>query len=380
MYEERTFEWCMKRALARVPDTVSKRPGDIVYDMLSPVCWEMAELYFALSIMQELVFLGTAKGEYLDAWGMQTGGLVRLPATHSRYAFAYEGAEPPEGTRFFAEMQYFVLLRDEETGELILESEATGRETTAILPGTPAIPAVTVRGLKRAAFGVLLSAGVDTEDDEHFRQRIREKLTGPAANGNIQHYKTWAESVPGVGRAKVIPLFAGENTVMVVLFDPDGRPVMQDVVDAVQEYIDPITKDLTVEVDGITYPSGDGNGCGAANIGAHLTTVSATPIEIRVEFTAVIEPGWSMHTAKQQAKEAIDGYFRSLALTNLDAASIAMDAIGTVVRVSAVGAALSACPALADYDRLLLNGSARNIEIGQTSAPVLTEVIANAPV
>lgn len=372
MYEERTFEWCMERALARVPDTVSKRPGDIVYDMLSPVCWEMADLYHALSVMQEIVFLATAKGEYLDAWGWQTG-LDRTPATPSQYAFAYEGTEPPEGTRFFAELQYFVLIRDADTGDLVLESEQTGRNTTAILPGTPAVPTQTVRGLKRAAFGVLLSAGVDEEPDDHFRERIREKLVGPAANGNIQHYKTWAESIAGVGRAKVIPLFAGENTVMVVLFDPDGKPVLQDVIDAVQEYIDPMTKGLTVEVDGITYPSGDGNGCGAANIGAHLTTVSAEPVEISVAFTALLAKDWSLHAAEEQAAEAIEAYFKRLALSNMEGA-------GTAVRVSAIGAALTECPALDDYTELTLNGSAQNITIGQLCSPVLTEVILNADI
>lgn len=373
MYEERTFEWCLKRALARVPDNVSKRPGDIVYDMLSPVCWEMSELYHALSVMQELVFLATSREDYLDAWGWQTG-LDRTPATPSRYAFAYEGTEPPLGTRFFAERQYFVLIRDEETGSLLLESEATGRNTTAILVGTPAVPCQTIQGLTRAAFGALLSAGVDEEDDEHFRERIREKLVGPAANGNRQHYKTWCESTTGVGRAKIIPLFAGENTVMAVLFDPDGKPVMEDVIDAVQEYVDPMTRGCTVKYEGEDIAIGDGTGNGKANIGAHFLAVAAEPVDISVSFTAYLAEGGTMAQAKKEAQAAIERYFRDIALSNMNSA-------GTAIRISAIGAALvEHCPALADYGELKLNGEAKNVLVGLTCAPILTEVTLNAAV
>ena len=42
-----------------------------------------------------------------------------------------------------------------------------------------------------------------------------------------------------MGRARIIPLWAGENTVKGVLLDNEGLPVTEAVVARVQEYIDP---------------------------------------------------------------------------------------------------------------------------------------------
>lgn len=155
MYESETYEAVLRRTLARVPDTVSKRPGDIVYDMLSPTSWELSELYFALSFVFDMVFLRTAKGDGLDNWGWQTG-LPRNPATVSTYAFIYDGTRPQPGTRFFADAQYLTLTETED-GTLVLESEGTGKSTATILPGTQAVPMVTVRGLSKAQVGQIIS-------------------------------------------------------------------------------------------------------------------------------------------------------------------------------------------------------------------------------
>jgi uncharacterized phage protein gp47/JayE len=46
-----------------------------------------------------------------------------------------------------------------------------------------------IAGLAVSQFGVLIEPGADTESDDNYRERIREKISGPAENGNRQHYK-----------------------------------------------------------------------------------------------------------------------------------------------------------------------------------------------
>ena len=135
-----------------------------------------------------------------------------------------------------------------------------------------------IEGLISATFGAIYENGSDAEGDEALRNRVIEKIAGPAENGNKQHYKTWCESIDGVGRARIFPLWLGENTVKAVLIDTTGKPCGEAKVQEVQEYIDPADKGMTATVNGKTYTIGDGLGNGVANIGAHFTAVAATRV------------------------------------------------------------------------------------------------------
>ena len=68
-----------------------------------------------------------------------------------------------------------------------------------------------IEGLISATFGAIYETGSDEDDDESLRNRVIEKIAGPAENGNKQHYKTWCESIDGVGRARNFPQWLGEN-------------------------------------------------------------------------------------------------------------------------------------------------------------------------
>ena len=45
MFEEMTYEKIMERMLSRVPDTLDKREGAIIFDALAPAAFEMSILY-----------------------------------------------------------------------------------------------------------------------------------------------------------------------------------------------------------------------------------------------------------------------------------------------------------------------------------------------
>ena len=365
MFENRTYEKIMAETIAQAPPGVDIRQGSIFYDAVAGVCYKIANYYADLRSAIDLVFLTTAVDEYLDDKGAEYG-IYRNPATSSFYEFLYEGTQPNTGERFFTAGNYFVLRR--VSGILCLEAEGTGSGTNYILAGTPAVPVNNIGGLTSSSFGKLIEPGVDVEADEEYRQRLREKISGPAENGNRQHYKTWCEEVPGVGRARIVPLFAGENTVMGVLTGADGTPAVEAVVERAQEYIDPITLGKTVQYNGRAVPVGDGLGNGMANIGAHFAAAAAEKLPVVVSFSGLISSGYTAEQARISAEAIIIDHLKDLALNTPDSEMV-------VVRLSTVGALLSALPELLDYSDLTFNDESKNVELDATQVAVLEEVL-----
>lgn len=368
MYEDRTYENILAETLERAPDGIDIREGSIFYDAVAGVCFKIARYYADLRNSFDLVFIATAVDEYLDQRGAEYG-IVRNPATSARYLFTFEGERPSAGERFFCNGQYFTL--GEEKGVVYLEADDTGAGTNGIEAGSAAVPLNNLPGLISATFGKLIEPGVSVESDEDYRQRIQEKIAGPAENGNRQHYKTWCEKDAGVGRARIISLFAGENTVMGVLVGADGAPAAEAVVKRVQEDVDPITLGHEVAYNGKMIPIGDGLGNGKANIGAHFAAVSATAHEITVSFSAVLATGATKEQAAAEASAAITDYFKSLALDTPEGEHI-------ITRLSKVGVLLYEQNSIIDYSDLYFNGQSSNIELKDTEVPILKGVSVSA--
>lgn len=367
MFEAYTYEALLQDVLDNAPAGIDVRQGSIYYDAVSGILLQIARMYADIDRIFKLVFLTTAEGDFLDARAGEYG-VNRQSATPARYILSYEGTRPQENTRFFHGDSGFYFTVVEQSGALYLEAEQPGTVCNEVLPGDLAIPVNTIPGLVASVFGAIQEYGTDAETDESLRGRIIEKIAGPAENGNRQHYKTWCESVDGVGLARIFPLWNGENTVKAVLIDSTGKPCGASVVTQVQTLIDPADKGMTVTIDGKTYPVGDGLGNGTANIGAHFTAVSANELALTVSFSAELAPGADREATAQRAKEEIEEYLKQLVLEAEDEAEI-------VVRASAIGAILSGAPGIVDYSDLRLNGGAGNIIPGAEEVPVLRTVV-----
>lgn len=352
MFEDKTYENLMAEALQAAPSGTDTRQGSVFYDAVAGICIEIAQFYANLDEVLTLTWLGTAPGEYLDRKGLDYG-IERRGAESAVYAFSYTGTRPSPGTRFFAGSEFFALI--EEDGLLRLRAEEAGESANGIPEGTAAIPAQTSPGLTSAAFGAIVRSGADAEDDESYRARMIGRISAPAENGNAAHYKKWCEECAGIGRARIFPLWDGENTVLARLIGTDGLPAAPDVVAAVQAYID---------------PDASGLGEGTANIGAYFTAAAAEEKMVNVSFTAARAPGVTAQALRTRAETALRGYFRNIA-TDIGSGS------GAVVRMSDIGMLIYGLSGVIDYTDLRLNGSAGNVLIGAHEVPVLGEVLIN---
>lgn len=373
MFEEFTEEYFLSQAKALGDELgVDTRKGSVYMDMAAGHCLRAAFFFANLKELFNMFALDTCYADVLDdkaaEWGM-----TRHPATSAIFRAVFDGATPAVGDRFFAtDSEYYFTLIETEEGELLLEAETEGTECNTLSAGTELIPVDDIDNLEVSCLGEIYELGTDEETDDTLRTRLREKIAGPAENGNLQHYKTWCESVDGVGRARIDPLFAGENTVRAILYSADGQPVSQAVVKAVQDYIDPITKNYKfTDGNGNEYICGDGFGNGVANLGAHFLAVSAEACNITVSFDVVLKDGSTLEECRTAALEAITEYFSELALETDEKSE-------AVVRISTVGALISDLKQVLDYSGLALNGAPANLTVPKAGTPVLEGVDVSA--
>ena len=368
MFEAYTYEQLLSDVLKNAPQDVDTRQGSIFYDAVAGIVLKIARLYTDLDVVLNLSMLDTTSGEYLDLKASEYG-LKRRSSIKACYHVAFNGTTPELGERFFTDGIYFALRQDDKD-VYYLECETSGIVGNNIYEGTPAIPVNKIQGLKSAVFGDIYIYGAEKESDDNLRNRVREKIAGPAENGNKQHYKTWCESVDGVGMARIFPLWNGPNTVKGVLINSLGLPCDPSTVETVQNYIDPATKGYTAYVAGKTYVVGDGLGEGVANLGAHFTAAAAESKEIKISFNAELIAGADRDTILKDVENAITDYFANLVTAaNTDEQ--------VTVRVSEIGAVISGIEEIIDYYELKLNDNAANILISLDGVPVLTEVQMN---
>ena len=78
--DDMSEEAILQRMLSKIPDTIDKREGSIIYDALAPASKELAIIYLELKYNIDLIFADTAVEEYLDRLCNQIG-ITRKEAT-----------------------------------------------------------------------------------------------------------------------------------------------------------------------------------------------------------------------------------------------------------------------------------------------------------
>lgn len=237
-------------------------------------------------------------------------------------------------------------------GAWVIVSELAGTAMNTILPGTKVIPERDIEGLKSATVVSLAVPALDRESDEDARVRFINSLSGPDENANKSHVRTWCESVEGVGRARVIPLWDGPDTVQAVIVSKAGGSPTQAIVDAVQEYID---------------PGAEGMGEGKATIGCHFTAVGAESVEIHVSVKILRSSSGNSLVIQNGLTEAVEEYLKKLALSDVERGAV-------VVRYANIFAQVMQIDGVVDCEELLLNGEPGNITCTIYQVPVLGEV------
>ena len=349
MYEHMTYESILERMLAKIPNTMDKREGSIIYDALAPAALELQLMYLELDVIMRESYADTASREYLVRRANERG-IIPEEATNA----ILKGVFTPSnidvlGKRFSFEQLNYVAIEKINDGEYKMQCESVGIDGNASMGSM--IPIEYIDGLQSAELVELLIPGEDEEETEAFRQRYFKSFESQAFGGNIADYKQKTNLIDGVGSTKVTPIWKGGGTVLLTIINSNFEKPSNELIELVQEEIDP-TK--------------DGSGQGIAPIGHIVTVQGAEEVIVNVTTEITYDSNHSYTSLKTQIKEVIENYFDELRKTWGDSDYL-------IVRSSQIDARLLDIVGIVDIQNTHVNG-VKNLSVSEYQIPKLGSV------
>lgn len=351
MYNDKSLNDIHDLMLANIGNEYRKRQGYFTYDLTRGVafgvksCWDLA-----YDVAKKLD-IENLSGEELDLFISERTGLDRKQATKSKgeITIVQGNGSILKGDLFATEDGIqFVATESKEVhaGDVVkIESVMGGQVTNVGIDEITEMP-VTLQGIYKITNNEACTGGYDKETDTDYRERYYIKLRAPVNGVNANQYVIWAEEIDGVGKARCVPIWNGINTVKVVLIGNDFKPASEDLVTRVQDYID---------------PNKNGDGSGAATIGAVTTVVAATQKNVDITIYGLKVSG-ALEETKKVIKENIDRYIKTSAF-NKDYISLAK-----------IGLVIAETNNVEDYREIRLNGTHNSLQLQQDECGVLNEV------
>ncbi|MEW9697936.1 baseplate J/gp47 family protein [Paenibacillus sp. SI8] len=348
MYETQTKATVLQRMLDATASDIDKRQGALTFDMLSPASIELALAYVELDNVLKFGFADTTYGNYLD---MRCGelGVYRKQAVKATGSLSFTGPNGtviPKGTQVSTGGNspiYFVTFADATIsgGLITVTAEASvGGASGNVAAAKITLVTGNLNGIISVTNALAFAGGTDTESDADLLKRYIERVQKPATSGNANQYLAWAKEMPGVGDAKVYPIWAGNGTVKVVLLDTDKTAPDPSVVTDVAAHINAVRP-----------------------IGATVTVVGATEVAINVSAVLTLKAGATLAQAQIQILDGLTAYLKSLAF------------VDPVVRYTKVANVIGDCAAVADYASLTINSGTANVTISDGNVAILGSVI-----
>lgn len=362
--EMTTEEAIRNRMLSRISDEWDKTEGSYIYDSISPVSIEM--VFIAMMAKKNLKqgFIQTAEGIFLD-YRSDEHGLSRKEATYAIGKIKIVGnigAKIPKGLKVATEADTVL---DIQSVEFLTTEDVVIAEEGYVYAPIQAMNAGSIGNVTANKIIVVMESnsnitsitneeqtlgGTDIELDDNLRSRTLDYVRTPGTSGNVQNYKQWALSIPGVTAVHVKPLWNGNGTVKVIILGGDNEPATDELVKKVQDYI-----------------VGDNNlGERQAPIGADVTVVSAEAITININANVVIDKEiTTLEKVQTLFKNSVENYLKENAFNS------------NTIYLSKIGGLLININGVLDYTDLKLNNNTENIPTNDEQVAVTGEVILN---
>lgn len=349
MYENVTYEGILQRMLDRVPNTMDKREGSIIYDALAPAAIELQLMYIELDVIMSESFADTASREYLIRRANERG-MTPEPATNAILKGVFTPATVDVlGKRFNCGKLNYVAIEKIIDGEYQMQCETVGLDGNANFGQM--IPIDYVEGLQTAELTEILIPGEDEEDTEVFRERYFKSFESQAFGGNVADYKQKTNSIQGVGSTKVTPVWNGGGTVLLTIINSNFESASEELIESVKEIID---------------PTQDASGKGLAPIGHIVTVNTAEEVPINVETSITYESNYSFDVLKAQIEEVIENYLSELRKTWGDNEYL-------IVRSSQIDARLLDIVGIVDIQNTNVN-NVKNFMVSEYQIPIIGSV------
>jgi uncharacterized phage protein gp47/JayE len=404
MYENETYDVILERMLARVSDSLDKRPSSPIYDTHSPTAIELQILYIELDTLIKNSYGDTAAREFLILLAADRG-LSPEAATNAVLLGKFTPAGIDlTGQRFnIGEINYKVLelvSQDSNASYYQVQCETVGEVGNQYLGQM--IPMEYIDGLETAELTEVLIPGEDEEDTEVFRQRYFDSFNEQTFGGNNADYLAKVRAIDGVGDCKVVRVWNSDIRPAEMIPSDDVITWYKGIVGTLNEkvaawlttvYTAALAKKLTVGgtvyisiVDSDDYGEASstlvqkvqdtldpeenaGEGYGLAPIGHVVKVESAKPVTIQVTTTVTFEDGYNWSNTKSLIADAVNTYL-------LELRQAWSNSTQSIVRVSQVETRILGVKGVLDISNTKINGKTSNLTLGQYEIPVLGGVSA----
>lgn len=351
-YENYSFENILNRMLEIVRDknnTIDTREGSVIHDALSPASVEFQNLFMELNALLNDTFADTASRDYLILRCAERG-LTPEEATHAILKGEFN-MNVPIGSRFsLNELNYTVI---EKISDCVfkLQCETTGTIGNSYF-GTM-IPIEYIEGLETCVLTELLIPGEDEEDTEILRQRYFASFDTRAYGGNIKDYLEKTNSIQGVGNTKVVPVWNGGGTVLLIIIDSTFRKAAPTLIQLVKDTLDPMPY---------------GTGQGLAPIGHVVTVRTVDEVLINIASTLTFDPSYTFERVREQIENTLNDYMLSLR-------KLWANSTNLIVRISQIETRLLNVEGIIDIANTRINGKYNNLELDEYEIPIFNSII-----
>lgn len=373
-YNETTYIKILERMLDRARKDVDRSEGSFIWENFAATAREFELAYLTLMTVEQNMFVDTADRDHLIKHGA-TYGLSVNPATKARVKGEFivrDNVEIPLGSRFTYDAIFYQVTKKIDATHYELECETPGdigNRTFGQL-----LPAFNMRGFQSAKIVELIVPGEGEEETEAFRSRIKNHISGEAFGGNLLDYMEKLNKIGGVGDFKILRGPRGPGSVDVIITDSMGAPAAPELVNSVQEELNPL------DVEG--PPEIDMSGLGIVPIGHDTIVRSATGVTINIGFTLIYEDDYNFEAVKSDIEKSLKSYITELVESWGDMANY-QEAISKKyktrfleLQVNKIGGLLIDIAGIRDYEpgSITINGEGANLELEWDEIPVLGEV------
>lgn len=344
MYENITPESIESSVLEDI-SLFDTREGSFARTLISPVSYEIWKYYTALEGVPDMIFITEDSGQYIDKKAADFG-ITRKPGVKASGSITLNGRAGtvvPAG-KVFLTLDGLGFALDEQA---VIPAEGTVSGTITaqdvgeiynVMAGEISVQQSPLSGLSSFTAGET-TGGADQETDAQLVARYYDYIQKPATSGNVYQYEQWAESVNGVGQAKIFPLWAGNGTVKVVISGQDYGVADPETVEACRAYIESVRP-----------------------IGATVTVESAVSLEIRISAEVKLDSTITVSDIKPQFEKSVSDYLRNIAFQK------------DSVVYNRILFLLLDIDGVQDVTSMTINGGTENIPIGDTQIPELKDV------
>lgn len=370
--EQHDFDYFISEMLNRVPDSIDKREGSIIYDALAPAAYNMAEMAHKYHEQLLNTYTQTATGEFLDYRAAERG-IQRKLATNSIVLASFLDSDGHEmdvdlNTRFASvgvTPIYYKVIERQSKGVYQMSAEQPGSGANQYVGQV--LPISNINGF---GYGEIKSVEIparDSESDSELRERILESNEFTQYGGNVQDYIAMIKKLNEVGAVQVYPTWNGAGTVKLVIVGNDYNLPSRTLLEKVQNEIDPTDE--------------SGNGYGIAPIGHQVTVVAPSSRTLDFVVSLELEEGVNGSDVKTAVNDSINRFIQELKKDRW--ATLKNErTYQMTVYISQIMATLLKIPGVLNVSGLSINGAAKDVPLVFTNQlqelPVVGEVAINA--